>query len=55
MNAAIFWRIFWKEWRAQRAFWIAIAVLTLVMELLFLTVPRSRDPAEQPDTDTGDV
>jgi hypothetical protein len=24
MNATIFWRIVWKEYRAQRAFWIAM-------------------------------
>ena len=38
MNAAIFWRIFWKEWRTQRAFWISIAVLTLVLDLLILAL-----------------
>jgi hypothetical protein len=34
MNATIFWRILWKEYRAQRAFWISMAVLTLVVEWL---------------------
>ena len=36
MNATIFWRIFWKEYRAQRAFWISMAVLTLVVEVLLV-------------------
>ena len=39
MNAAIFWRIFWKEYRAQRAFWISIAVSTLAVELFMLVIP----------------
>ena len=34
MNATIFWRIFWKEYRTQRAFWISMAMLVLVVELL---------------------
>ncbi len=34
MNATIFWRIFWKEYRAQGAFWISMALLTIVVELL---------------------
>ena len=29
MNTTIFWRILWKEYRAQRSFWISMAVLTL--------------------------
>ena len=36
MNATIFWRFVWKEYRAQRAFWISMAVLTVVVELLLL-------------------
>ena len=39
MNATIFWRIFWKEYRAQRAFWISMALLTLVVELFLLVGP----------------
>ncbi|MGA2257351.1 MAG: hypothetical protein ABSG53_22060, partial [Thermoguttaceae bacterium] len=36
MNATIFWRILWKEYRAQRAFWISMVVLTVLAELLLL-------------------
>lgn len=31
MNSLIFWRVFWKEYRVQRAFWISIAVLTVLL------------------------
>ncbi|MGD0384202.1 MAG: ABC-2 transporter permease, partial [Thermoguttaceae bacterium] len=33
MNRAIFWRLLWKEYRLQRAFWIAMAVLALMLML----------------------
>lgn len=29
----IFWRLFWKEYRLQRALWIAMAVLTAMVQL----------------------
>jgi hypothetical protein len=35
MNRAIFRRLTWKEYRLQRAFWIAMAVLALMLMLLF--------------------
>jgi len=31
MNRSIFWRIVWKEYRLQRALWIAMAFLTLLI------------------------
>ncbi|MGA2799157.1 MAG: hypothetical protein ABSE63_16380, partial [Thermoguttaceae bacterium] len=34
MNRAIFWRLIWKEYRLQRAFWIAMAILALMLMLL---------------------
>ncbi len=34
MNRAIFWRLMWKEYRLQRAFWIAMAALALMLMLL---------------------
>jgi ABC-type transport system involved in multi-copper enzyme maturation permease subunit len=39
MNASIFWRVLWKEYRAQRTFWISMVVLTLLVELLLLMGP----------------
>ncbi len=41
---AIFWRLFWKEYRVQRAFWLCIAVLAVVlMALPAITVVNSVD------------
>jgi hypothetical protein len=41
---AIFWRIFWKEYRVQRAFWLCIAVLAVVlMALPAVTVATGGD------------
>jgi len=40
MNASIFWRLVWKEYRLQRAFWISMAVLTVLVELLVLAFVR---------------
>ena len=31
MNRSIFWRLLWKEYRLQRALWIAMAVLTAML------------------------
>ncbi len=33
MNRAIFWRLMWKEYRLQRAFWIAMAVFFILVVL----------------------
>ena len=43
MNRSIFWRVFWKEYRLQRAIWIAMAVLTVLLMLLVVAfiVPRT--------------
>lgn len=41
---AIFWRLFWKEYRVQRAFWLCIAVLAvLLMALPAVTIANSGD------------
>jgi len=51
MNATMFWRILWKEYRAQRAFWISMIVLTpLVQALLRLSyrLYHSGAPAQEP-------
>ncbi len=34
MNDAIFWRLVWKEYRLQRAFWLSIAAMTIAAQLL---------------------
>jgi len=33
-HRAIFWRLMWKEYRVQRAFWISLAVLAVLLMLL---------------------
>ena len=45
MNRSIFWRLVWKEYRLQRALWIAMAVLTGLLLLVDLRVafPRGTD------------
>ena len=45
MNRSIFWRVFWKEYRLQRALWIAMAVLTSMLLLLERAVtPHPQGP-----------
>ncbi len=34
MNNPIFWRLVWKEYRLMRSFWIAMAVLTVILQLI---------------------
>jgi ABC-type transport system involved in multi-copper enzyme maturation permease subunit len=41
MNGSVFWRLVWKEYRLQRAFWISMAVLTVLVELLVLAFVRA--------------
>ena len=44
MNRSIFWRLVWKEYRLQRALWIAIAVLTFLLQGIVVgTVASSVD------------
>ena len=43
MNRTIFWRVFWKEYRVQRAIWIAMAVLTVLLMLSVVEFIRSPD------------
>ena len=31
-------RIFWKEWRAQRSFWLGLLALAIVLECLLIFV-----------------
>ena len=44
MNATIFRRILWKEYRAQRAFWISIALATVIVESALLANPWASQP-----------
>ncbi|MEN6497283.1 MAG: ABC transporter permease, partial [Thermoguttaceae bacterium] len=43
MNRAIVWRLFWKEFRVQWQFWIAMAVLTALMQLVILATASLAD------------
>jgi hypothetical protein len=36
MNASMFGRILWKEYRMQRGFWVSMALLTLAAQLFFV-------------------
>src|SRR4030042_5103451 len=36
MNATVFWRFVWKEYRMQRAFWIGMAGFALLAMLMLL-------------------
>jgi len=36
MNTAIFWRLVWKEYRQQRALWVAIALAGLIFQVAML-------------------
>lgn len=40
MNRSIFWRLVWKEYRLQRALWISMAVLTVLVQLAILAFVR---------------
>lgn len=41
MNHASFWRLVWKEYRLQRAFWLAMVVLTLLVQMLSLSLSEA--------------
>lgn len=45
MNGSIFWRVFWKEYRTQRSFWLAVAVGTVLLQLMVLIVAVNLDNA----------
>lgn len=38
MNASGFWHLAWKDYRAVRAFWVAMIVLVLLAQALILAV-----------------
>ena len=40
---SIFWRLMWKEYRVQRAFWISLAVLAVLLMLLACASVSYRD------------
>jgi hypothetical protein len=48
MNRTIFWRLMWKEYRLQRAFWIAMTVLALILMFsVWEFIDQPRDRAQQ--------
>src|SRR5258708_1743751 len=44
LTDAMLWRMIWKEYRAQRGFWLVIAGLSIGMMLLFLGLMDANDP-----------
>jgi ABC-type transport system involved in multi-copper enzyme maturation permease subunit len=46
MSSTVFWRLVWKEYRAQRPFWIAMVVLNmLVQAYIFAMTPSGLIPS----------
>jgi hypothetical protein len=43
MNHSIFWRLLWKEYRLQRALWIAMFAMTVLLQLLSVALLSSQD------------
>ena len=41
MTEPVFWRLIWKEYRMLRSFWIALAVITLVIQLFMVNMPSN--------------
>ena len=39
MNDTVFWRLVWKEYRFQRGFWISLAAMTFLGQLIALNLP----------------
>lgn len=47
MNDVVFWRIFWKEYRAQRLFWLVVAGAALcALAFFWMVIDRAEDRAE---------
>ena len=44
LNDAMLWRMVWKEYRAQRGYWLVIAGFSVVLMLLFLGFLEPNDP-----------
>jgi len=44
MSNPIFWRLAWKEYRLQRAFWASMVLLTVVLQLIVLLFAGQSDP-----------
>ena len=42
MSLSIFWRLVWKEYRLQRALWLAMALLTVLLQLLVVAYEPAR-------------
>ena len=43
MNDPVFWRLVWKEYRSQRAFWISMVIIALLMHVCVLAFARGGD------------
>ncbi len=44
LTDTMFWRLVWKEYRAQRGFWLVIAGTTIGLMLVALSLPDKRTP-----------
>ncbi|MCA9123017.1 MAG: hypothetical protein H6822_02805 [Planctomycetaceae bacterium] len=49
MNATIFWRLVWKEYRQQQSLWIAIALAGLVFQIAMLVFSTLNGIADLPN------
>ncbi len=49
MNTAIFWRLVWKEYRQQRALWLAIAAAGLIFQVAVLVYCALNGVSDLPD------
>jgi hypothetical protein len=49
MNTAIFWRLVWKEYRQQRALWLAIAAAGLIFQVAVLVYCVLNGVSDLPD------
>jgi hypothetical protein len=47
MNRSIFWRLVWKEYRTQRAFWLAMVALVFLLQLLVVGLSEGDRGAER--------
>lgn len=47
MNRASFWRLVWKEYRMQRAFWLAMVGLTLLVQVLFVSLSEANRGSDE--------
>ena len=41
MTRSAFWRLVWKEYRMQRAFWLAMVALAFLVQVLFVSLSEA--------------